>query len=303
MTTSTVWTASCALLAGAVTFLPLAPVAGAQVAIKRAPSGFNLFSLQQDVEVGQLSTAEIERQVTLVTSVRTSQFLGGISALLAAQVPGTRYPFQVRVINSGEINVLALPGGSIFVTRGLLSLTRSEAEVAGVLAHAMAHVALRHGTARASKAYLTRAGLGALGGLGSTGATHRMVNATGGYGMQAVFLTFTASDEYEADALGAEVMSRAGYDPVAMAAVLATLRREAARGAGGGTLQQQPPASRRPREPRAQPVERAPARPHRDRRWFQPDAMGQCRHGSRAGCPRGEHLDRQCGTANHARCP
>lgn len=228
MATSTFWTASGALLAGAVTFVPVVPVAGAQVAIKRSPSGFNLFTAQQDIDIGQQSAAEIERQVTLVTTARTTQYLASVTALLAPQVPGTGYPFQVKAINSAEVNLLALPGGQIFVSRGLLSLAKSEAEVAGILAHAMAHVALRHGTARASRAYLQKAGLIALGGLGS-GATQRIVNATGGYGTKATFLRFTRSDEYEADALGAEVMSKAGYDPVAGAAMLATLRREQSR--------------------------------------------------------------------------
>lgn len=228
MATSTVWTASGALLAGAVTFIPVAPVVGAQVAIKRAPTGFNLFTVQQDIEIGQQSAAEIERQVTLVTSARTTQYLASIAAVVAPQVPGMAYPFQVRTINTAEVNLLALPGGQIFVTRGLLSQAKSEAEVAGLLAHAMAHVALRHGTARASRAYLSRAGLSALGAVGGSDAAHRIVNATGGVGTKAVFLRFTRSDEYEADALGAELMSKAGYDPVASAAVLATLRRDRA---------------------------------------------------------------------------
>ena len=231
MTTSTVWTASGALLLGAATFVPVAPVAGAQVAIKRSPSGFNLFTAQQDIEIGRQSAAEIERQATLVTSARTTQYLARIVAVLTPQVPGLAYPFQVRVINSAEVNLFVLPGGQIFVTRGLLSLARSEAEEAGIIAHAMAHVALRHGTARASKAYLSKAGLIALGGLKGSGAAQGIVNAVGGYGMKAVFLRFTRADEYEADALGAEVMSKAGYDPVASAAVIATLRREKGRAA------------------------------------------------------------------------
>ena len=245
MAASTVRTVSGALLAGAVTFIPVAAVAGAQVAIKRAPSGFNLFTPEQDIEVGRQSAAEIERQAPLITSTRTNQYLADIVSVLAAQVSGMAYPFQAKAINSGEVNVLALPGGQIFVTRGLLSLTKSEAEVAGILAHAMAHVALRHGTARASRAYLSKAGLGALGALDGAGASVRIVNATGGYGAKAVFLRFTRSDEYEADALGAEVMSKAGYDPVASAAVLATLRRDRSRLAIDRLSNSHPPAADR----------------------------------------------------------
>ena len=229
MATSTVWTASGAvLLAGAVTFVPVAPVAGAQVAIKRSPAGFNLFSIQQDIEIGRQSAAEIERQVSLVTSARTNDYLARITSVLTAHTPGTAYPFQIRAINTAEVNLLVLPGGQIYVTRGLLSQTKNEAEVAGLVSHAMAHVTLRHGTARVSRAYLAKAGLGALGAFEGA-ASERIINATGGYGPKAVFLRFTRSDEYEADALGAEIMSKAGYDPVASAALLATLRREKAR--------------------------------------------------------------------------
>lgn len=220
-------TTSGVLLAGAATVVTLSMPAGAQVAIKRAPSGFNLFTVEQDIDIGKQSAAEIEGQVRLVTSARTLQYLSTITSLLAAHAP--HYPFQVRAINSGDVNVLVLPGGQIFVTRGLLSLARSEAEVAGVIAHAMAHVLLRHGTAQVSRAYLSKAGLSALGGLvGRVGAAGRIVNAVGGFGTNAAFLRFNQVDEYEADALGAEVMSKSGYDPVAMATMLATIRRESA---------------------------------------------------------------------------
>lgn len=220
--------ASSALLLGAFILSPVAQTAGAQVAIKRSPSGFNLFTLEQDIDIGKQAAAEIERQVQLMTNARTVQYLSTITSLLAAQVP--HYPFEVRAINSGDANLLVLPGGQILVTRGLLRLTRSEAEVAGLIAHAMAHVALRHGTAQVSRAYLSKAGVSALGGLvAETGTSTRIVNAVGGFGLKAVFLGFTQMDEYEADALGAEVMSRAGYDPVSMATIVATLRRESAR--------------------------------------------------------------------------
>ena len=231
MTTSTVWTTSGALLAGAVTLLPLGPGAGAQVAIKRSPTGFNLFTVQQDIDIGRQSAAEIERQVALVSSTRTAQFLANVTLALTQATRAT-YPFQVKVINSGEVNLIVLPGGQIYVTRGLLSLTKSEAEVAGIVAHAMGHVVLRHGTARTSRAYVSRAGLSALGGFGGSSETVRIVHTVGGFGMKASFLKFTRSDEYEADALGAEFLSNAGYDPVAISTLLATVRREKPRLAG-----------------------------------------------------------------------
>ena len=228
---STFRTASNALLAGAVSLVPFTGTAGAQVAIKRSPSGFNLFSVQQDIDVGRQAAAEIERQVRLLTSIRTGQYLANITSLLVAKGPGAPWPVQVKALNTADIELLVLPGGPIYVSRGLLSLTKSEAEVAGVIAHAMSHIMLRHGTARVSKAYFSRAGLSALGGLvGRGGEMTRIVHAVGGFGLQAAFLGFGRSDEYEADALGAELMARAGYDPVAMAKIVGTVRKT--RGAG-----------------------------------------------------------------------
>jgi Zn-dependent protease with chaperone function len=231
-TASTLRTASSALLAGAVTFVPLFQSVGAQVAIKRAPSGFNLLSVEQDLDVGRQSALELERQLSLVTNARTDQFLASIVALLAAHAPGPKFPFRVTTYHSAQINALALPGGPMFVDRSLFALARSEAELASVLAHAMSHVVLRHGTSRASKAYLGKAGLSALGGLAGESTAARVINAVGGFGTSAVFLQFGRSDEYEADALGAELLAKSGYDPVAMATMFATLRRERRRNPG-----------------------------------------------------------------------
>src|SRR5688500_259257 len=115
-TTLTFRSASHAILAGAVTFTPIFGAVEAQVAIKRTPSGFNLFSVRQDVDVGRQSALELERQARLVTSARTTQFLDNITALLAARVRDAAYPFQVKAINSAGIDLFVLPGGPIYVS-------------------------------------------------------------------------------------------------------------------------------------------------------------------------------------------
>jgi hypothetical protein len=217
------------LLAGALTCLP-SMATHAQVAIRRSPNAFNLFTVEQDIEIGQHAAAVFERQATLLRTARTMSFVTAVSNLIAAQVRGSPFTFRVSAINSSEVNAYALPGGWIFLTRGLLSTARNEAEVAALVAHAMAHIVLRHGTASASKAYFAKVGLSALGGLGDgPGVAQTMVNVAGGYGSSAAFLRFTRSDEYDADALGAEWLSKAGYDPVAMATVMQTLRRAGTR--------------------------------------------------------------------------
>jgi Zn-dependent protease with chaperone function len=219
------------MFAGAAVFVPAVQAIEAQVTIKRSPSGFNLFSVQQDVDLGRQSAAEVERQLPVLNDARVNSYLTRIISRLSAQAPGTQFPYTIKAVNSTEINAFALPGGPMYVNRGLVTAARSEAELAGVLAHEMSHVVLRHGTEQASKAYLGQAGLSLLGGLvGKRGSTSsQIINAVGGFGLNAAFLKFSRADEYEADALGAELMAKAGYDPVAMATMFAMLRAEQGR--------------------------------------------------------------------------
>lgn len=233
ITNSAFRTAATLMFAGAAVFVPLSPAAEAQVSIKRSPSGFNLFSVQQDVDLGRQSAAEVEKQVPLLNDARTTTYLNRIVQRLAAQTPGTKYPYTIKAVNATDINAFALPGGPMYVHRGLITAARNEAELASVLAHEMSHVVLRHGTEQASKAYLGQAGLSLLGGLiGKRGTSSEIINAVGGFGMNAAFLKFSRSDEYEADALGAELMAKAGYAPEAMATMFAMLRAEQGRNPG-----------------------------------------------------------------------
>ncbi|HZI26829.1 MAG TPA: M48 family metallopeptidase [Gemmatimonadaceae bacterium] len=224
-------TAAKLMFAGAAAFVPITQTADAQVNIKRSPTGFNLFSVQQDVDLGRQSAAEVEKQVPLLNDTRTNTYLTRIVSRLAAQAPGTKYPYTIKAVNANEINAFALPGGPMYVHRGLITAARNEAELASVLAHEMSHVILRHGTEQASKAYLGQSGLSLLGGLvGKRGSTSsQIVQAVGGFGLNAAFLKFSRGDELEADALGTELMAKAGYDPLAMATMFAMLRAEQGR--------------------------------------------------------------------------
>ena len=219
------------LLASALV-LCLSPLARA--ATSSATPGFNLFSVEQDIEIGRQSAVEAERQVPLLKDRNVDRYLNEIVRKLAAQAPGARYPYAIKAVNAPEINAFSLPGGPMYVNRGLFEAARNEAELAGVLAHEMSHVALRHGTHQASKAYLSQAGLGILGGLlGKDGGnTSKIVNAIGGLGLNAAFLKFGRDDEYQADQLGAEIMAGAGYNPVAMANFFELLRSQQGRDPG-----------------------------------------------------------------------
>jgi predicted Zn-dependent protease len=122
-------------------------------------------------------------------------------------------------VNTSDINAFALPGGYVYVNRGLIEAVRNEGELAGVLAHEMAHVAQRHGTSQASKAYGAQIGVGLLGQV-LGGRDHRLgigEQLLGNLGLSALFMKFSRGAESEADRVGAQMMSRAGYDPMAMA--------------------------------------------------------------------------------------
>ncbi|MFI4942048.1 MAG: M48 family metallopeptidase [Burkholderiales bacterium] len=197
--------------------------------------GFNLFSVQQDIEVGRQASAQAERELPVIRDASLERYLNEVAQRLVAVSPGARFPYRVRAVDSSDINAFTFPGGFIYVNRGLLAATRNEGELAGVLAHEISHVALRHGTHEASKAYGAQAGLGILGGLlgrGKSGTTQQIIQALGGLGLNAVFMKFSRNDEQEADLLGIRTMKKAGYDPAAMASFFDLLKQQEARDPG-----------------------------------------------------------------------
>ena len=188
--------------------------------------GFNLFSAEQDVEVGKQSAAEVEKQLPVLKNSTVQNYVARIGDRLAKVVQGAEYPYQFKVINVSDVNAFALPGGYMYVNRGLIEAAKSEAELAGVMAHEISHVAIRHGTNQASKAYLAQSGLGVLGGIlgGGGGSTGQIIGAVGGFGLNTVFLKFGRKAEEQADVVGAQTLAKAGYDPLAMADFFETLR-------------------------------------------------------------------------------
>jgi len=218
-----------AVLMAAISCLTVVTVASTPLLAQptQVKPGFNLFSEQQDVEIGRQSAAEAERQLPLLNDRRVEGYASEIIRRLAAAAPGAKYPYQIKVVNASDINAFSLPGGFMYVNRGLIEAARREPELAAVLAHEMAHVALRHGTHQASKAYMTQAGIGILGGLlGRGGNPSQIFQVIGGLGLNALFLKFSRDDEYQADTVGAQIMARSGYDPRAMADFFEILRNQ-----------------------------------------------------------------------------
>jgi hypothetical protein len=185
--------------------------------------GFNLFSPEQDVELGRMSAQEIARQVPLLNDEPTVTYVRQLGARLAAKAPGHAFPYQFAVVGTRDINAFALPGGFVFVNAGAITAAKTEGELAGVVAHEIAHVALRHGTNQASKAYVAKRGIGILGSVFGDGELGDAVSVLGGAGANMIFLKFGRTAETQADLEGARVMAAAGYDPRDMAKFFETL--------------------------------------------------------------------------------
>jgi hypothetical protein len=189
--------------------------------------GYNVYSKEQDIQLGHQAAQQVSRQVDVVNNSRLQQYIDRLGAKLARRPEAGGYPYEFTLINDPSINAFALPGGPIFVHSGLIAAADNEAQVAGVLAHEIAHVALRHATSQASKANLLQfpaALAAAILGQGSAGA--QLGQAGLGFGLNALMLRYSRAAEEEADALGTRIMSGAGYNPLEMARFFEKLEAE-----------------------------------------------------------------------------
>jgi beta-barrel assembly-enhancing protease len=180
--------------------------------------GWNMFSAQQDVEVGQQTSSEAERQLPMLNNSKVDKYLNNLGRKLASHATGEKFPYQFKAVNDRAINAFALPGGFLYINRGVIEAADNEAQLAGVMAHEIAHVALRHGTNQASKAYIAQVPLAILGGVmgsNSTGAVLAQLGA--GFAANSVLLKYSRDAESQADMLGTQILYDAGYDPRAMA--------------------------------------------------------------------------------------
>lgn len=186
--------------------------------------GFNLFSPQQDIDLGQKAAAQVPRQFVLLNNKRVDDYLQRLGTRLAAHAPGYKFPYRYRCVNSGQINAFALPGGAVYINRGTIENADNEAQLASVMAHETSHVALRHGTNQATEAYAAQAGIGIIGALfGGNRSASILTQLVGGVGVPIVFLKMSRTDESQADIVGTQILHDAGYDPQAMADFFAKL--------------------------------------------------------------------------------
>ncbi len=225
----------------AISVMPFSALAQTQIKYHS-----NKYSVQDDVKLGRQAAQEAESQFPLLRDETVRSYVEDVGRRLVAAIPSefqhSEFDYYFKVVNAKDINAFALPGGPMYVNRGMIEAARTEGEMAGVMAHEISHVALRHGTAQATKGQK----YGVLAGIAGIAGT-----IFGGPGVgqlaQAPFavylLKFSREYETEADILGARIMANAGYDPRDLANMFRTLEQQGA--SGGGFLSDHPSPSDR----------------------------------------------------------
>lgn len=205
---------------------------------KKVGGGLNFFSSKQEVEMGSQYSAELQKKLALLDDPFISEYINQMGQKLVENSLRTDIAYKFFVVNSKEVNAFALPGGFVYVERGLLEASDSESELAGVIGHEIGHVVGHHATKQMSKQLLL-SGLVMGAGTAVGGKSERwgeIVQALGGVGTYLATLKYSRDDERQSDWLGLQEMVKAGYDPQGMVTFFQKLEK-LSEGKGG-----QPPA-------------------------------------------------------------
>lgn len=209
--------------------LPLAVLGQTRVSMPK-----NGYSIQDDVRAGREAAAQVERQMPVLNDAEATNYVQQVGRRLVNAIPSEfqqpEFQYTFKIINARDINAFALPGGPMYVNRGMIEAARNEGEMAGVMAHEIAHVALRHGTAGATKSRNPTAQLPAIGGaiLGAIlgGVVGGIAQTAGQLGSAAIVTSYSREYETQADILGSQIMARAGYDPIDLANMFRTIEQQ-----------------------------------------------------------------------------
>jgi len=219
------------MLAFAMLLMPLAALAQTRVEMPK-----NRYDVREDVQAGQQAAQQVYQQMPILRDSYVDSYVESVGRRLVAAIPpeyhqpAFRYSFDV--VDARDINAFALPGGPMFVNRGMIEAARTEGEMAGVMAHEIAHVALRHATAQATETQKFQIGsvLGQIAGAVIGGGVGQVVGAASQIGFGAGALKYSRKYETQSDILGAQIMARAGYDPRDLASMFRTIAQQ-----GGGS--------------------------------------------------------------------
>ena len=215
-----------AMLAWAMLIMPLAAFGQTRIV---APK--NKYKVQDDIKVGREAAAQVEQQMPILNDYEATRYVQSVGQRLVNAIPSQfqhpEFQYTFKIVNASDINAFALPGGPMFVNRGMIEAAHNEGEMAGVMAHELSHVALRHGTAQATKQSSFGTQLGTIGLiLGGAVLGGQQGAQLGVLGAQAIVTKYSREYETQADTLGAQIMAAAGYDPRDLANMFRTIEQQ-----------------------------------------------------------------------------
>ncbi len=191
----------------------------------------NKYKVQDDIKLGNDASSQVEKQFPILNDADATRYVANVGQRLVAAIPAQyrepAFNYRFKVVNTSDINAFALPGGPMYVNRGMIEAAKNEGEMAGVMAHEISHIALRHATAQATKQNSVGNQLGTIGLIlggailgGQTGAQ------LGAIGAAAWMTKYSREYETQADTLGAQIMTNAGYDPRDLANMFKTISQQ-----------------------------------------------------------------------------
>lgn len=207
--------------------MPIASMAQTKVGMPK-----NKYKVQDDVKIGVEYSAKVEQEFPILRDRESARYLEIVGQRLVSAIPGEfqqpAFRYSFKIVNARDINAFALPGGPMYVNRGLIQVAKNEGEMAGVMAHEISHVALRHGTAQATRqSSLKNRILGGILILGGAVLGGQAGAQLGAAIFQGTFvLKYSRRYENQADILGARIMANAGYDPRDLANMFRTINQQ-----------------------------------------------------------------------------